>query len=46
MQKLKFLLLFALFSNLYWSQKIDLELIKEFNFKEEINNGLCRTTFV
>ena len=38
MQKLKFLLFIALFSNLYWSQTVDLELIKEFNFKEEINN--------
>jgi hypothetical protein len=38
MQKLKFLLFIALFSNLCWSQTIDLELIKEFNFKEEINN--------
>ena len=27
-----------MFSNFYWSQTIDLELIKEFNFKEEISN--------
>lgn len=38
MRKLYFLLFIVLSFNLSWSQTIDLELIKDFNFKEEINN--------
>ncbi len=38
MKKLRLFLFISLFSNFYWSQTIDLELIKEFNFKEEITN--------
>ncbi len=38
MKKLRLFLFISLFSNSYWSQTVDLELIKEFNFKEEISN--------
>lgn len=38
MKKIKLILFIFLFSNLTWSQKIDLQLIKEFIFKKEINN--------
>jgi len=38
MRKIKFILFITLFTNFYWSQTADIKLIKEFYYKEEINN--------